>query len=76
MMIVSIEHNTQKKGVVFTRFDMSHSKASDATATQNNLDPVQAKRNSHKEKKPTTSEDKKTIFILGDRMFKHVEGWK
>ena len=47
----------------------------DTTVTQNS-EPVQSKRNNHKEKKPTTSEDKKNIFILGDSIVKHVEGWK
>ena len=70
------EHNTQNKGIVFTRFDMSPSKDKDAPATQNNPDPVRAKRNSHKEKKPSTIEDKNIIVILGDSMLKHVEGWK
>ena len=39
-------------------------------------EPVQSKRNNHKEKEPTISEDKKIKFILGGSIFKHVEGWK
>ena len=34
------------------------------------------KENNHKEKETTTSEDKITIFVLGDSMVKHVEEWK
>ena len=47
----------------------------DTTITQNS-EPVRSKRNNHKDKEPTTSEDKITISILGDSMVKHVEEWK
>ena len=52
------------------------SKDKDATMTQNNPEGVRTKRSNHKEKKHSTSEDKTNIFILGDSMVKHVEGWK
>ena len=41
-----------------------------------NSEPVRPNRNNHKEKETATKECKKTVFILGDSMVKHVEGWK
>ena len=54
---------------------MSPGNDHDTTVTQNS-ESVGSKKNNHKEKEPTASEDKKNIFILGGSMVKHVEGWK
>ena len=64
-----LEHKTQNKGKVLTKPDMLSGNDHNTTVTQNNLEPVWSKELS-------TSEDKKTIFILGDSMVKHVERWK
>ena len=58
-----------------TKTDMSPGNYHDTTVSQNS-EPLRSKRNIHKEKELTTIEDKKTIFILGDGMVKHVEGWE
>ena len=58
-----------------TKTDMSPGNYHDTTVSQNS-EPVRSKRNIHKEKELTTIEDKKTIFILGEGMVKHVEGWE
>ena len=69
------ENKTQSKANVSTKPDMSPGNDHDTTVTQNS-ESVGSKRNNHKEKEPTASEDKKNIFILGGSMVKHVEGWK
>ena len=58
-----------------TKPDMSPGNDHDTTVTQNS-ESVGSKRNNHKEKEPTASEDKKNIFILSGSMVKHVQGWK
>ena len=69
------ENKTQSKANVSTKPDMSPGNDHDTTVTQNS-ESVGSKKNNHKEKEPTASEDKKNIFILGGSMVKHVEGWK
>ena len=51
------ENKTQSKGNVSTKPDMSPGNDHHATLTQNS-ETVQSQRNNHKEKEPTTSEDK------------------
>ena len=53
-MINDPENKTQSKGNVSTKPDMSPENDHDATVTQNS-EPVQSKRNNHKEKEPMTS---------------------
>ena len=53
-MINGPENKTQSKGNVSTKPDMSPENDHDATVTQNS-EPVQSKRNNHKEKEPMTS---------------------
>ena len=66
------ENKTQSISNVSAKPAMSPGNDHDTIMTQNS-EPVWSKR---KEKETTTSEDKKAIFILGDSMVKHVEGWK
>ena len=51
------ENKTQSKANVSTKPDMSPGNDHDTTVTQNS-ESVGSKRNNHKEKEPTASEDK------------------
>ena len=56
------ENKTQRKGNVSTKPDMSPGNYHDTRVTQNS-EPVRSKRNNHKEKEPTTSEDRKSYLF-------------
>ena len=72
---VLIQKIKRKGKVMCQQTDMSPGDDHYITMTRNS-EPVRPNRSNHKEKKAATSERKKTIFVLGDSMAKHVEGWK